>query len=68
MMELPREKAFTMYTTQGYGQNISSVFTGVFLGDCVQDVSVAISPCSQNATLMASGAHFPRKALIGGVS
>jgi hypothetical protein len=31
----PREKAVAMYTTQGYGQNISSVFTVVFLGCCV---------------------------------
>jgi len=58
-----------MYTTQGYGQNISSVFAVGCLGWCVRNVSVAISPCSQNATLfMASGADFPLGALRGGVT
>jgi hypothetical protein len=58
-----------MYTTQGYGQNISSVFTVIFLAGVVCELwawqhrhAVKMPLC------IASGADFPHEALIGGIS
>jgi len=57
-----------MYTTQGYGQNISSVFIGIFLVVVCEMGAWRYSHAVKMPLFMASGADFPHEALIGGVS
>ena len=57
-----------MYTTQGYGQNISSVFIGIFLVVVCEMAAWRYCHAVKMPLFMASGADFPHEALIGGVS
>ena len=57
-----------MYATQGYGQNISSVFTVVFLVVVCEMRAWRYRYAVKMPLFVASGADFRHEALIGGVS
>jgi SH3-like domain-containing protein len=70
-MRLPHKKAVAMYTTQGYGQNISSVLAAVVPVVVCKICKCGNILCRSKAVKMqleASGADFPNEALIGGLS